>query len=668
MKRLLDKVALIWNRHKQIICFVVLFLFLAGLALYIFKTTVYPASKDPYAAIEVTGSETPSDQLRKGDVWKQTFLMKSDEVSGVSIKIGTYQRINSGEFQVVVRNLNSDAILYDQKLAMGAIKDNEYQDFLFDQPVKDVNGEQFEITIKVLSASPQDQISIWMSKSDQYPDGISDLNGIQADGDAIFKVYSGDNSFLNIIFIIATVIVLLSLCAAYYFIFIKKVKLTSAFVFLAAFLGLAYSFMMIPMSIPDEQAHIETSYRYSDQMMFLGHQTENGHLLMRQDDKTILDNLKQTPTPKLYKYVAENFFQACKDSTLVEVNGRDVDTSRLVYFPTAIGITIGRLLNLGFIPVLYLGRLFNFIFYVILVFLALKKLPIGKMILFTVALLPMSIHQAASFSTDAVIMAVSFYFIACVVKMAYGEEKVDLADIVLLCFFGSWLTLFKSGAYMALCFLTLLIPAKQFKSKKQHIITKSAISFLAIALFVLNTLLPILFADGGGDSVVPWSGLPPYTLGWILHNPFGFIRILITTFIDYFDFYIHSLIGGSLGWLNIGIPNFVGIAFIVLLLISCLKVDSENQLVKASHKFWIVLVLFAVAICTEVGLFISWTPIDSSIIEGVQGRYFLPILPALLLLFRNSNITLKRDMSKYIMIAVCFLNILELALAFRVIV
>lgn len=663
----MEKGAQIWARHKQIICFGILFVFLAGFALYIFKTSVYPASKEPYATIEVTGSETPSDQLKTGDVWKQTFISNVDEISGVSIKFGTYQRVNSGELQVEIRNMTSNSLLFEQKLAMGLLKDNKHQDFLFDQPVKNVNGDSFEITIKVLSISPQDQLSIWMSKNDRLPDGISDLNDVQAEGDAIFKVYSGDNSYLNLIYIIATVVILLALCAAYYFIFIRKIKLTKAFIILAAFLGFCYSLMMIPMSIPDEQAHIETSYRYSDQMMFLGHQTENGHLLMRQDDKTILNTLKQTPTPKLYKYVAENFFQTCKDSTLIETNGRDVGTSKFVYFPSAIGITIGRILNLGFIPVLYLGRLFNYLFYIILVYLALKKLPIGKMILFTVALLPMSIHQAASFSTDCIIMAVSFYFIACVVKMAYGEEKIEIFDIVLLCFFGSWLTLFKSGAYMLLCFLALLIPAKRFNSKKQHVITKSTISFLAIALFILNTLLPMAF-KGGGDSIVSWSGLPPYTVGWILHNPFGFIRILITTFIDYMDFYIHSLIGGSLGWLNIGIPNFVGIAFIILLFISCLKIESEHQLIKASHKIWIILVLIGVAICTEVGLFISWTPIDSSIIEGVQGRYFLPILPAFLLLFRNSNITLKRDMSKYIIFAILFLNIVEMALAFRVIV
>lgn len=52
-------------------------------------------------------------------------------------------------------------------------------------------------------------------------------------------------------------------------------------------------------------------------------------------------------------------------------------------------------------------------------------------------------------------------------------------------------------------------------------------------------------------------------------------------------------------------------------------------------------------------MFMSWTPKGSITIAGIQGRYFLPLLPIFLLLFYSKNISLKKDMGrKYMFTAV----------------
>ena len=48
-------------------------------------------------------------------------------------------------------------------------------------------------------------------------------------------------------------------------------------------------------------------------------------------------------------------------------------------------------------------------------------------------------------------------------------------------------------------------------------------------------------------------------------------------------------------------------------------------------------------------MLLSWTSRDSQIIEGIQGRYFLPILPLFLLLLKNETVVLKRDISRGIL-------------------
>lgn len=668
-RKFTERIVELWAKKKRIVYFIILLLFLAGLALFIYKTCVYPASREPFVTFENKADQIPSEKLKEGDIWKQTFQASTDTISGVSVQMATYQKVNQGNLLVTVKNMDTGDLVYNENILMNQIIDNQFMKFLFAEPVSDIKGDTFEISVTVLLASEDTSLSVWLSEGDSYTEGTSELNGSILNGDASFQIYSGDSSYINLIFIISSIILLLGLCLIYYLLFIRKQKISTVFVIVAAFLGLGYTFLMPPGSIPDEEAHIETAYRYSNQMMFLGYQTEDGDMLMRQEDMEILSKLPHDPSPTTYRFVAENFFKTCGNNTLVEKGGRDVDTSKFVYLPTSIGITIGRLMNLGFIPVLYLGRLLNYVFYIALIYFAIKIMPIAKILLFTIALLPMSIHQAASLSSDGVIMALAFFLIGYIVKMAYGEEQIKILDIILICIAGGWLTLCKDGAYAPLVFLILLIPSHQFISKKYHVLSKAIVSCFILFLFIVNTILPMVFTSGGGENIIPWSGTPGYTLGWALHNPFGFIRILIATFLDYTgDFYIQSMIGGSLGWLRIQIPDFIGIAFIILLLISGLKKDTERQLIKTSHKLWIFILVIGSVLAIEIGMFISWTPMGSLTISGVQGRYLLPILPALLLIVRNSNLTLKRDVSQYIIIAICSLNLIEMGLAFRAIV
>ena len=49
---------------------------------------------------------------------------------------------------------------------------------------------------------------------------------------------------------------------------------------------------------------------------------------------------------------------------------------------------------------------------------------------------------------------------------------------------------------------------------------------------------------------------------------------------------------------------------------------------------------------TLTAMLLNWTPIWSTLILGVQGRYFLPVLPLLLLCVRKMDIRSGKDMVK----------------------
>ena len=59
-------------------------------------------------------------------------------------------------------------------------------------------------------------------------------------------------------------------------------------------------------------------------------------------------------------------------------------------------------------------------------------------------------------------------------------------------------------------------------------------------------------------------------------------------------------------------------------------------------------------------MLIAWTPISSRVINGVQGRYFLPFLPVLLLACKNDFVVLTKDRNRSILYLMCCLNGYEL--------
>jgi uncharacterized membrane protein len=69
---------------------------------------------------------------------------------------------------------------------------------------------------------------------------------------------------------------------------------------------------------------------------------------------------------------------------------------------------LAKLSSQSAIVVLYGARLANLVVYLLLVYVALRILPLGRPVLFCIALMPMTLHQAASVSADALTIASAF--------------------------------------------------------------------------------------------------------------------------------------------------------------------------------------------------------------------------------------------------------------------
>lgn len=135
---------------------------------------------------------------------------------------------------------------------------------------------------------------------------------------------------------------------------------------------------------------------------------------------------------------------------------------------------------------------------------------------------------------------------------------------------------------------------------------------------------------------------PVEQLKYVVEYPLKFIETLFRTYIFggfhnptiLPNFYWISMYGFfSLFAYQLPIP-FISLGYIILL-IAFLYTGSERQKMKPVIKLSIIQTVEFVlaAIAVALALYLVWTPVGATTVDGIQGRYFIPLIPLLIPLF-----------------------------------
>lgn len=303
-----------------------------------------------------------------------------------------------------------------------------------------------------------------------------------------------------------------------------------------------------------------------------------------------------------------------------------------------------------------MGRLCNLFFFVFMTWLAMKRMPFGKEVLFGAAVLPMTVHLSASMSYDVMILACMFLFTAVCLDLAYHKEKVQIRDIALLMALMAVAGPCKMvyGVMMGLC---LLIPVK--KSRLGQMVSVSPLRRRNLGSCYVTGQQPDHRAyTTATDTVVSWAEEQGYSLTYLIHNPGRLVTLFYNTLLWQGAYLHQTMIGSALGNLDAGLgaPYLVVMVLTGCLILLALKKPGETQLMTTGNRIWTVIVCAGCAGLTMLSMLIAWTPMSSSVISGVQGRYFLPFLPALLLICKNDRLILTKDINRSILYFMLVLN------------
>ena len=387
----------------------------------------------------------------------------------------------------------------------------------------------------------------------------------------------------------------------------------------------------------------------------------------------------------------------------------DVRTTPVMYLPQAAGMAAVRAAGGSALQLLFAGRFMNLLAFLLLSSAAVRRMPFGKEALAGVGLLPMTLHLAASLSYDAGILGCAFLLTAEMLRLAYGKENrasgektgkeeksgndaavtVRPGDMVRLSVLTAALSPCKM-VYSCLVLLFLLIPAERFGSagegnrrrrqqaaKLLGFLLLLAVSMLSIAFVNASVIRGYAAASRAEESmagtvsettgqlitegaVVTSEGevlRSGYTVSELIRRPFFIFRMVCGTFSSRSGEMFGDMLGTRLGNLDplLGIPFFLAQLFFLGLVLLSLKRDGAELEEDAAaypglrDRLLIAAAAVLVMLLTAGAMLLSWTTRDSAIIEGIQGRYFLPVLPLFLLLLRNGTAVLKRNPAREIL-------------------
>lgn len=462
-----------------------------------------------------------------------------------------------------------------------------------------------------------------------------------------------------------SIIFLLTIALALFLYDNAKIPIHVAYFVLAVTLSVVFGCIMPPLSAGDEYAHFVTAYRMSSKMMHVPHLAQ-GYVALRADDYDSAVYLHDIASISDWY----DTFEKGNIDEMVPAAERSTVTSRAryVYLPSAIGITVARILHCSGHMLLILGGLFNLLAVTSIFMLAIKIAPRGKLFFACFGLIPEILYFANSFSYDGINIALCTLLAAYFLYMYEGVPSVKIKHIAI---FGVIFLLMVpiKAVYVWLGLLLLLLPIKKSSVSRKVIIIVGVASLVAglILVFMYLPLLKSIILAGSAPSTGSQSN-EGVSLSYVVSNPRHLIDCFVNTMFQDINGFIgkDQHIAAALGQVMASdrydgrdiylLPSWLCVV-IVLVFGICLEDTSLNQM-NRMRRYLAAGIGAGIYFSVLLAMYFTSTKIIDRKVYGVQGRYLLPICVLFPLIFKNQIFFTKIDRRKWCLFLMVFVNLL----------
>lgn len=401
------------------------------------------------------------------------------------------------------------------------------------------------------------------------------------------------------------------------------------FLFFGVLFGVMIMIFTPPFLYPDENAHFYRTLGIIDGQIVVQKPDEehSGSFL----PKSVHELEKAT---KFYDFLTDRdclkekiSFKDISEASSYTKNGEKIFINHIntalyspvAYMPQVTGLKFMEMFTPSLLYIMFGGKIFNFLFYLILGFFAIRSLPFLKWVGVLILLAPINLSLAGSLSTDPVLLSSSMLFFAKILQYSVGDDsKIGWKQVVLLAVLAFIIGQVKQN--FLIVFFVFLIPKKKFCGGY----------FVKMATVVVpSVVLSLVWGKIASSVLVPGNGAKPVEqVVYILSHPIEYLQTFFRTS-RIFSRMLREMVG-VLGWLNIRLDWWAyGLYYIFFVLNVFFSIDVDDkgrEMFSLKQKLIILSLSLLIIFVVSTNMYIVWSHVGADLIDGIQGRYFASVL------------------------------------------
>lgn len=507
-------------------------------------------------------------------------------------------------------------------------------------------SEEFKVTIDILSVHGN---SILLLGHDSRLDGIA------------YKTVK-DTHISQMIFWVVAIITIIGTVTVLYLCKENMPRVENVYLFMALFLGIIYFILLPPGCCNDSTTHIISIYQHVNDTVGKSewNNIDKCYTIFQEADAYVINEILYDseqmfaqPNTKMYDEAIYSLVLS-PDNDETVMSGWHVDLStynKMEYLPYYAVFLIGRALNLNFMLTVQLARIVGYIVFLVAMYVTIRWMPYGKEALAVFALNPMMMQTMMTIGYDLMTIGFSFIGVAFILKISREGYILTKKDIIIAFIVVVLLSSCKGGTYFAAIMVFWILQmicssnGREIVRDNWKIIGFGAI--IGLAAFIYFNMKGISAAGNNQGNF--------YSVSYFIENLWLSLKtILIGVYID-LDKLIHGLFGGKLGWNEGVLPWAFVVMNILLFFIACIRDDGKRS-TKADRN-----IAGFVSVCLVLGIYFVFfliTEVGQKEIYGLQGRYFIPIVPLVICILKNVKIYCKCQL-KSLMLSTWFVAMAE---------
>jgi uncharacterized membrane protein len=555
---------------------------------------------------------------------------------------GEFRKLKSISFSSsVVKEGDLTTITFDKPVYLG--QGNKYYLSLYS-----ANGTQDNTVLPLFNQS--DSIGrLWMSTLNEQDLAGSLKNNKVFDfqGSLMLRTYGSDSSQF---WLMKGFLLLLGMMLTGLIIWFDPIRATLArvrifpewiFLAIAAPVSLVFALITPPLQVPDEGSHFLKSYDVAEFNLFNKDKTSPVSILKLDSAFLPLHNSAGTKTS--FAEIRQFFSDDLKPHLRVSSSPPPYT---LPYVPQAIGILTGKIFGASPLMLMYLGRIFNLLISIAIMFFAIRIIPEFKWIFLLLALMPKTLFLFGSLSYDSLTISLSFLTIAVFLHYAFVcDRQLNLKDLGLIAMLMLLLLLCKPP-YFILGLLFFFIPPRKFGKLYKYIIIAVGVAVLGVTVLKVvpavtsyraatETATRVNQAETGTSEAELPLIRPDEQIRIIMNDIPAYLKLIFESGFDKSRAYILESFVGLLGWIDVELPDLLTYSYLFLIILCGLFLSGSTVNIGTVKKLLLLLMLVAAFIMIETAMYVYATRPGRDQVYGVQGRYFIPMAPLLVMLFYN---------------------------------